>query len=560
MNFSNNEGNIVSNKNKNNIYNNPFLMKKMFKSNKNNKNKFNVSFKKTKFFNYTNILSNLDIDFEKNSLNNMSNNNTFGNEILIKAIKKNSNKIVLRDIIKDKNLLIENQKLLYNTNYNNYNKNINSKKHLSHKKRINSARPFISDKKLKEIDKKNSLKNENNNDEDIPKIFTFKENIFFHKKNISLSKKNNFFINDIFFNINKINNNPHKNKLNINPKCKSKINQKFRRPKSAIYINNNHNNIKVKTIELNNVFLENQLNNNKDIYKNTDKKLDNEYKNKSYVNNNSNINKDNYQNQKKNIFNHNKENLMITSPSSYLSQSPSEKKLINYDLNIYQQNYSNIDDINMILDSKSKILTKINKGNMFQRRPIPVINKNYLVYLPKGLKKDINNKYNFFSYLLTENMYNNNYEKKNFNKCKNSKKNKKRNLEDQKNNQVKHNLTEYIYNINENQDNVGSYKLDCRKEEEFMTYLKQLNYLEKHPNYNNIYNINDKKIINPKLNRINNIYKPVKIKTHNSTSYEVEKQNKNKLDEKKIDSSEEDSILCDKIKSQPFKGKSKFRK
>ena len=69
-----------------------------------------------------------------------------------------------------------------------------------------------------------------------------------------------------------------------------------------------------------------------------------------------------------------------------------------------------------------------------------------------------------------------------------------------------------------------------------------------------------KKIINPKFNRINNIYKPVKIKTDNSTSYEVEKQNKNKLDEKKIDSSEEDSILCDKIKSQPFKGKSKFRK
>ncbi len=132
---------------------------------------------------------------------------------------------------------------------------------------------------------------------------------------------------------------------------------------------------------------------------------------------------------------------------------------------------------------------------------------------------------------------------------KNIKKKKKQN----NNNKINHDITEY-QNINK------EYKLDCRKEEEFMTYLKQLNYLEKHPNYNNIYNINDKKIINPKLNRINNIYKPVKIKTDNSTSYEVEKQNKNKLDEKKIDSSEEDSILCDKIKSQHFKGKSKFRK
>ena len=42
---------------------------------------------------------------------------------------------------------------------------------------------------------------------------------------------------------------------------------------------------------------------------------------------------------------------------------------------------------------------------MFIRRPIPTVNDKYLLYLPKEIKKDIKNKYNFFSFILTDDLY-----------------------------------------------------------------------------------------------------------------------------------------------------------
>ena len=55
---------------------------------------------------------------------------------------------------------------------------------------------------------------------------------------------------------------------------------------------------------------------------------------------------------------------------------------------------------------------------MFIRRPIPTLNEKYLLYLPKDLQKDIKNKYNFFSYILTDDIYHN----KNFIRSKKSRK------------------------------------------------------------------------------------------------------------------------------------------
>lgn len=103
---------------------------------------------------------------------------------------------------------------------------------------------------------------------------------------------------------------------------------------------------------------------------------------------------------------------------------------------------------------------------------------------------------------------------------------------------------------------MNSYRISCKKEEQFMSFLKRLNYKEKHPNkYNKI--INDKNI-NSKINEVNNIYKPVKIKVDSSTNCNEEKRNENNIYEIKMVSSEEDNELCEKIKSQPFLNKKKI--
>ena len=503
--------------------------------------------------------------------------NAFANEILVKAVEKNNKKKILKDILKERNNLIKNKKLFYHTNQSKFNKNtnLNNKTNSSNKKRINSARPLNLNynKRFNEIENIINLKNGDSNNLDIPKILAFKENIFVHEKNISLSNKNNYHseINDIFCNNSKISssnynyNNNNQLGKNKNNKNKSKINQKFKRPKSAIYLNNEHNNnLIINQLEICNSSKKkklNQSNNNKAIQIKSDKISCCQYYDLSEINS-SNNKVETYEKIGKNISKQNNDNFMINSTLGYLSQSPSEKKIAKYKENDQvQYNYSNIEDL--LLDSKNKISKKINKGHMFRRKPIPAINEKYLIYLPKDLKKDIKNKYNFFSFLLTENLYYNVGEKKKLYTFKNVKKFKGNNikLEDQKNNKIKNNLTEFNfgYNFNENPDKVGNYKLNCRKEEEFMSYLKHLNYMEKHP-HDNIYNngnINDKKIISKKIKRINNIYKPVKIKMDNSTSYDIEQRNENKLHEKKIGSSEEDSELCEKIKSQPFINKNK---
>lgn len=571
MNFSSNDVKIITSI-KNNSISNPLLLKKMLKSNKINKkkNKFNLSSKKTKFSKFSNFISNLDIDFDKNSLNNNIKNSVFVNEILVKTMKENNKKIILKDILKDNNYLKANKN--YNTNYGKFNKNIkiNNTNNLSHKKRINSARPLILDynKRFNEIENIINLKNGNNNNLNIPKILAFKENIFVHEKNISLSNKNNnnLEIYDTFTNNIKFSNTDYNynNKLEKYSKSKSKINRKFKRPKSAIYIKNNlKNNLIINNLELNNLSLKKQIklsNNNNVIPISSDNIFNEKFNDLSYVNNSKEKEQTNEKQKKKSK--QNKKYSMFASPFSYLCHSPSEKRLTKYnENNPYQHNKSNIDDIDILLEPKNKSLKKVNKGLMFRRRPIPSINEKYLIYLPKDLKKDIKNKYNFFSFLLTDNIYYNIGKKKKLyaNKYLKKYKGSEINLEEKKNNRIKNNLTEfsYNYNINEKQDNFGTYKLNCRKEEEFMSYLKHLNYMEKHPDGN--VSGNDKKIIRIKINKKNNIYKPVKIKADNSTSYDIEQRNEKKLYEKKIYSSQEDSELSEKIKSQPFINKRKSK-
>ena len=140
-------------------------------------------------------------------------------------------------------------------------------------------------------------------------------------------------------------------------------------------------------------------------------------------------------------------------------------------------------------------------------------------------------------------------------KFNNEKKNKRNKCEIQKNNNIKHNYSECSFNHNENPDVSGVYKINCRKEEEFMSYLKKLDYIEKHPIKDKNNNTTNKITINSKnkimKSKVNNIYKPVKLKVDNCTSFEGQR-NENKLNDKKIGSSEEESEFCEKIKSQPF--------
>ena len=553
--------------------NNSYLLKKMLKSNNNyNKNKFNISnkkkFSKTKLSNKSDYISKLDNNFDKNSF--YSNGNGFVNEMLAKVMKNNNNKIILKDILKNSNISVNKERMLYNnnSNYNKFKKYFNNKPNSSKKRRINSARPIILDynKRFKEMEKIINLKNYNNNDyyDDIPKILAFKENIFVHEKNISLSE-NNQDINDIINNNDKIKNTDYINQNKKVKEPKSKINQKFKRPKSAVYRHSKqNNNLMINNLHLNELSLKKQSNNyaEKNFYRPKTDKIDDDYYDLSYANN-SQRKMVITQKQKRNNYKMEKEKKNFTSPFEYLLV-PS-KKLSKFDENfLFETNISNIKDItnNMIFDSKIKDKYKINRGHFFRRRPMSIINEKYLIYLPKDIKKDIKNKYNFFSYLLTENIYYNVDEKKNIIKLKNVKKNKQKKCEIQKNNNIKHNYSEYSIHQNENLNVSGVYKIDCRKEEEFMLYLKKLNYMEKHPikdKYDNInkININKNKIMKSKAN---NIYRPVKIKIDNFTCFETQRK-ENKLNDKKIGSSEEENELCEKIKSQPFlnKRKSKFQ-
>ena len=541
---------------KNNCDNNIFLLKKMLQPNNKNKNKLNISSKKqisnyikNKLSNKSNIMSLLDNNYEINSF--YSNKNyVFGNELLANVMKKNIKKINLKELLnEEKNILLAKKELI--TKSNNYIMNNNHKKNSSHKKRINSARPLTLDfnKRFKEIEQIINLK-ENFNYDNMPKILAFKENIFVHEKNLLLDN-----INHETNEIRPQNNNVSNTNINalLNKSSNNIIDKKFKRPKSAIYgisnLNNNINNIKNQ--QINDMSIKSKSNNKNDVFiikKNT-KIFDDNYYDLSCVNNKT---KKNIQNNKTK-FNKKNEKIIISSPYNDLYEFPSEKKLsLNENNMLFEQNL-NFDESNKFLSSKMNKVNKENRSHMFMRRTIPVINKKYLLYLPKDIKKDFNNKYNFFSYLLSDNIYYNSSDKKNilnFKKNNNSKSKKK--------NKIKHNNTDYNFKQNESKNAFKNYKLNCRKEEEFMTYLKELNYIEKHQDLNSSRNEQLIKSTKLRINKVKNIYKPVKIKIDSSTSFEIIKRNKNEISDRKMYTSEEESDLCEKIKSQPFNNKNKI--
>ena len=180
---------------------------------------------------------------------------------------------------------------------------------------------------------------------------------------------------------------------------------------------------------------------------------------------------------------------------------------------------------------------------MFRRRPIPIFDEKYLINLPKDIKKDIRNKYNFFSYLLTENIYYNSAKNKNLYNFKKSKQIINNNIINYNINKKIHNNTEN--NINQEENLLKNYKINCKKEEEFMCYLKDLDYTKKHPKKKKINNKNN-------ITEKNNIYKPVKLKVDNSTSIKLVYRNGKKVADKNIEASDEENDFCQKIKSQPF--------
>jgi hypothetical protein len=255
-------------------------------------------------------------------------------------------------------------------------------------------------------------------------------------------------------------------------------------------------------------------------------------------------------------FNRKNEKIILPPQYNYLDEISQERKTSINDNNFIVSNKNlNFEDINKILNSKMNISNKDkdNRNHPLMRRSILGINKKLLIYLPKDIKKYFNNKYNFFSYLMSEDIDYNTADKKdtfNLNKNQNSKK--------KKNNKIKHNKTDYNFIQNYNSKSIfTNYKLNCRKEEEFMSYLKHLDYIEKHKNISS--SRNNKIIQSGRIRNSNNIYKPVKIKVDNSISNSIEiiKNNNNEIYDKKICSSEEESELCEKIKSQPFSKKSK---
>ena len=153
---------------------------------------------------------------------------------------------------------------------------------------------------------------------------------------------------------------------------------------------------------------------------------------------------------------------------------------------------------------------------MFIRRPIPSLNEKYLLYLPKDLQKDIKNKYNFFSYILTDDIYHNNV---NIIRSKKSKKYKGK---------IKINKNS---NNNNNSNNLfNNYMIKSKIEKK----SKIINY------------------VNKKINSDDRIYKPVKLKTDELFN-NIDKKVNEKEKVKKVN--EEEGDFYQKIKSNPFKAK-----
>ena len=284
----------------------------------------------------------------------------------IKSIitKNNSNLIFSNDIISKNNI----KSLKYNSNINT-------------NKKDNSLFPFYSDynnkfnyilQQIKDVNEHTFTAN-NKYTKKVKKILAFKENIFVHNKNISLieNKKNS---DDIKYKLK----NKQKNKFHI-----SNFNSNILRPKSAnVQYNSNSKNSLMKS----KLF------------------LDQEYFDISYIKNDkANIRMSYSKNKNKNnkSLNNNRKSLII-------NNSKNKKE--------YANNYTNYSNLK---------LRKKNRPQIFMKRPIPTLKAKYLFCLPKDLIKDTKNKYNFFSYILTDDIYNRNYSKgrnKNKNKTQSNKK------------------------------------------------------------------------------------------------------------------------------------------
>ena len=306
------------------------------------------------------------------------------------------------------------------------------------------------------------------------KIYAFKENILVHNKNISLIENNKTPYETIT-----------KSNLNNKKRKKYKISNfntnNYFRPKSAVEQYNNINTSTKNSLTKSKILLDD---NYFDIsfIKNSDKNK-NLYKSYSIKKNKNKINK------KKNVGT----NTATANNINVLKNSDIKAEIKNKIMNLKLKN---------------------NKPQMFIKRPIPTLNEKYLFYLPKDLKKDTKNKYNFFSYILTDDLYHNrNRIKKNKNKI-----------------NIKKSINNILFN----------------------------NYLLKTKIEKN--NINDNNI-----NNKNKIYKPVQLKIK-----EIINKNKNNKTPK-IKSfktfyynlninDEENTDFCHLIKSHPFKINNKSNK
>ena len=276
-------------------------------------------------------------------------------------ITKNNSNLIFSNDIISKNNI---KSLKYNSNTNT-------------NKKDNSLFPFYSDynnkfnyilQQIKDVNEHTFTAN-NKYTKKVKKILAFKENIFVHNKNISLieNKKNS---DEIKYKLK----NKQKNKFHI-----SNFNSNILRPKSA--------NIQYNSTSKNSLM-------------NTKLFLDQEYFDISYIKNDkANIRMSYSKNKNKNnkSLNNNRKSLMI-------NNSKNKKEYTNY---------TNLK------------LRKKNRPQIFMKRPIPTLKAKYLFCLPKDLIKDTKNKYNFFSYILTDDIYNRNYSKgrnKNKNKTKSNKK------------------------------------------------------------------------------------------------------------------------------------------
>ena len=166
----------------------------------------------------------------------------FGNDFLIKAMKRNSDKIELKEYLDDKNNITKKD---FSSDINKYNNSIHinsfiSKKNSSRKSRVKSAKPLILNykknfKNLNNLNEINKCNNYNNNNyEDMQKILAYKENIFVHEKNLSLLE-NYKGLNNISNKNSKKNNNysSNENNGNVYKTPKNRIIDRHNRPKAA---------------------------------------------------------------------------------------------------------------------------------------------------------------------------------------------------------------------------------------------------------------------------------------------------------------------------------------